>query len=60
MDMEVLAVAEDLAAEFVDLPGSWVVRAVVRCVDEFPSGGPHFIAQAARARLLAWPVGADR
>lgn len=53
MDPTLAAVAEQLAAEFGDLQSRDVVRVVTECVDEFPEVGPHFVAQAARARLSA-------
>lgn len=53
MDLALAAVAEQLAQEFADLPGSTVVREVTASADQFPLDDDHFIAQAARARLTA-------
>jgi hypothetical protein len=47
------AVAETLAAEFPQTPGSTVIEVVTRCVAEFPDDDPLFIEQAARAELGA-------
>lgn len=60
MDVEVVAVAEQLANEFADLPGRYVVSAVEHCRDDFPAGGSHFIEQAARARLVEAQHGLGR
>lgn len=51
MDMALVTVCETLACEFEALRSSTVVRVLSDCADEFPYGGPHFIEQAARARL---------
>ncbi len=51
MDVALAAVVEQLADEFQDIRGSAVFGVVTDCVDEFPGDGPHFIEQAARARL---------
>ena len=51
MDLALAAVAETLAYEFGHLQGSAVVRVLTDCADDFPYDGPHFIEQAARARL---------
>ncbi|HEX6247342.1 MAG TPA: hypothetical protein VFZ64_05675 [Nocardioidaceae bacterium] len=51
MDLGLAAVAESLAHEFGELRSSTVIRVVTDCVDEYPCCGPHFIEQAARARL---------
>lgn len=57
MDLGLAAVAESLAHEFGELRSSTVIRVVTDCVDEYPCCGPHFIEQAARARLtLAIPA----
>jgi hypothetical protein len=53
MDVALVAVAEGLAGEFGDVPSGAVARIVTECADEFPNDGPHFIEQAARARLSA-------
>ena len=55
MDLALAGVAETLAFEFAHLPSSAVVRVLADCVDEFPCGGPHFVEQAARARLSRLP-----
>ena len=46
-------VAETLAAEFPEEPGTTVIRVVTDCIAEFPDDDPMFIEQAARARLGA-------
>jgi len=46
-----MAVAEQLAAEFAQLPNTVVIRVVTDCAAKFPSDDAHFIEQAARARL---------
>jgi hypothetical protein len=51
MDVGVARVAETLAYEFEDLRGGAVAAVLCECVDEHPYDGPHFIEQAARARL---------
>jgi hypothetical protein len=51
------AVAETLAAEFPQAPGTTVIEVVTRCVAEFPDDDPMFIEQAARARLAAGGAG---
>lgn len=53
MEVALVQVAEELAADFASLPPTTVVRVVTDCVDEFPNDEAHFIAQAARARLTA-------
>jgi hypothetical protein len=57
MDLSLATVVETLADEFGGIRISTVVSVLSACVDEFPYGGPHFIEQAARARLslLAQP-----
>ena len=55
MNMALAGVAETLAYEFAHLHSTAVVRVLVDCVDEFPNGGPHFVEQAARARLSRLP-----
>jgi len=50
MDVSVVAVAEQLAAEFVDQPTA-VARVVSDCVEEYPDSDQMFVEQAARARL---------
>lgn len=52
MEVALAAVAETLAREFGGLRTDTVLRILSECTDEFPYGGPHFIEQAARARLL--------
>lgn len=51
MDIEMMAVAERLAAEFRDQPDSTVIRVLTDCVDEHPDADAAFIEQAARAGL---------
>ncbi|MGZ4470721.1 MAG: hypothetical protein ACXVXM_02030 [Nocardioidaceae bacterium] len=51
MNLALAGVAETLAYEFAHLQSGAVVRVLADCVDEFPCGGPHFVEQAARARL---------
>lgn len=51
MDLAHAGAAETLAYEFAHLHSTAVVRVLAECVDEFPYGGPHFVEQAARARL---------
>ena len=51
MDLSLATVVETLADEFGGLRISTVVSVLSACVDEFPYDGPHFIEQAARARL---------
>jgi hypothetical protein len=53
MDLALMAVAEELADEFDELPNRTVIRVLSDCADEFPNDDPHFIGQAARARLAA-------
>ena len=48
-----MRLAETLAAEFTDIPGSAVVRALAQCVQAYPFGDQYFIEHAARARLTA-------
>ena len=55
MNMALAGVAETLAYEFAHLHSNAVVRVLAGCVDEFPNGGPHFVEQAARARLSRLP-----
>ena len=57
MDLSLATVVETLADEFGGIRINTVVSVLSACVDEFPYGGPHFIEQAARARLslLAQP-----
>ena len=56
MDMALAGVAEKLAYEFAHLHSTAVVRVLADCVDECPGGGPHFVEQAARARLSRLPT----
>lgn len=63
MDRSLAAVAEKLAYEFGELRNSAVISVLSACVDEYPYDGPHFIEQAARARLMrlgrpqsGWPT----
>ena len=56
MNMALAGVAETLAYEFAHLHSTAVVRVLADCVDEFPRGGPHFVEQAARARLSRLPA----
>ncbi len=51
MDLELAAVAETLAHEYSDIRSGTVVRVLTECVSESPHADPHFIEQAARARL---------
>ena len=51
MDLALSAALEQLVAEFGHLRCGIVVGALTACVDEFPTGDPYFIEQAARARL---------
>lgn len=51
MDLALSAALEQLVAEFGYLRCGIVVGVLTACVDEFPSGDPYFIEQAARARL---------
>jgi len=51
MDLALSAALEQLVAEFGYLRCGIVVGVLTSCVDEFPSGDPYFIEQAARARL---------
>lgn len=59
MDLSLATVVETLAYEFGGLRIGTVVSVLSACVDEYPYDGPHFIEQAARARLsrLAQPRG---
>lgn len=52
MEVALADVAETLVREFGGLRTDTVLRIMSECTDEFPYGGPHFIEQAARARLL--------
>lgn len=54
MELGFAAVAESLAYEFGSVRSSTVIRVLTECVEEFPNNGPHFIEQAARARLLGY------
>ena len=63
MDLALATVAEALACDFPQLRYRTVVRVLTECVEECPHGGPHFIEQAARARLsriglfgAPWPM----
>ena len=67
MELGFAAVAETLAYEFGSVLSSTVIKVLTDCVEEFPNNGPHFIEQAARARLHgyaaptlapAWPTAA--
>ena len=53
MNLELAAVAETLAYEFPHLGSGTVVEVLCECQDEYPYGGPHFVGQAARARLTS-------
>lgn len=54
MELGFAAVAESLAYEFESVRSSTVIKVLTECVEEFPNNGPHFIEQAARARLLGY------
>ena len=56
MNMALAGVAETLAYEFAHLHSTAVLRVLADCVDECPRGGPHFVEQAARARLSRLPA----
>lgn len=51
MDAEHMEVAERLAEAYPELPPATVVHAVAHCAEQFPVSDPHFIEQAAMARL---------
>ncbi len=53
MDVVLDAIAERLAAQFPQQPGTTVVRVVCDCVEAFPDGGELFVEQAARSLLTA-------
>jgi hypothetical protein len=53
MDVVLDAVAERLAAQFPQQPGTTVLRVVRDCVEEFPDGGELFVEQAARSVLAS-------
>jgi hypothetical protein len=53
MNLELAAAAEALAYEYPHLGSGTVIGVLTECLDEFPHGGPHFVEQAARARLSA-------
>lgn len=46
-----MAVAEELAGEFLGTEPSLVMHVVCECVETFPEVDPLFIEQASRARL---------
>jgi len=53
MEVVLDAVAERLAAQFPQQPGTTVLRVVRDCVEEFPDGGELFVEQAARSVLAS-------
>lgn len=53
MDIEIVHLAEQLTAEYSELPFTTVVRVVTDCAEEWPDADPHFLEQAATARLAA-------
>ena len=51
LQAEHMEVAERLAEAYPELPPTTVVHAVAHCAAQFPVSDPHFIEQAAMARL---------
>jgi hypothetical protein len=53
MDVVLDAIAERLAAQFPQQPGTTVVRVVCDCIEALPDGGELIVEQAARSLLTA-------